>query len=339
MQGNKRFGGTTYMKDFFSDKENSEAWKMIAPTVTAPNETRGSINAVFLAAINKLIGQNKAIINMLSHSTFEIEELVENKVALFIIANEESLSVYAELITALIQQWYYLLISIADETNGVLKRKVAFILDEFGNLPPFKDFGVMISLARARNISFTISLQSFAQLESQYGKDVAKNIVGNTANWIYLFSADVEMNELISKITGELTDESGRTRNLMTANQLRHLKKTTEEGLTECLMLLGRLHPVVCYLLDITEYFGIEPIDSIDIQFRDDEETPEIDFCSLVEANKKDKIQKLLDEADHERKKINLEMKSKRDFLIKQDPFMLEVIMNDVIGKLNGGLA
>lgn len=337
IQGNKRFAGSSYIKEFYSDMENAEAWKMMLPSVNAPNETRSCIHSTFVAALNRLVGQNKSLIKMLSHSTFEVQEIIDKKVAVFLIANEESLSVHAGLITALIQQWYNMLNNIADQTNGVLKRKVAFVLDEMGNLPALKDFEVTISLARARNISFTIAIQSFAQLELRYGKEVARTIIGNTTNWIYLFSPDPELLKYISELTGEVSDENGKTRNLLSVNQLRHLKKRTEEGLTECLMILGRLNPMVCYLRDISEYYGIEPIDSLDIPLREDVEVLDIDFCSIVEAKKRKKMEKKIDEAEQERQKQWLEMNKKKDSIKKQDPFQLSAIMNNVIGELIGG--
>ena len=162
IQGEKKIGGMTYMKDYYSDEEDSVAWKMMEATVNAPNETRASILSVFTSALNKLIGQNQGLIKMMSHSTFEIRELVDEKTAVFIISNEESLSAHGNLIAALIQQWYDNLVNIADSTNGVLKRNVVFVLDEFGNLPAIKDFQMKVSLSRARGISFMIVLQSFA---------------------------------------------------------------------------------------------------------------------------------------------------------------------------------
>lgn len=337
IQGDKKFGAGTYMKEFYSDMQNSEAWKMMVSTVNAPNETRSSLHSVFVAALNRLIGQNNALIKMLSQTTFEVQNLVDDKVAVFLIANEESLSVHAGLITALIQQWYSILINIADQTNGVLKRKVAFILDEMGNLPALKDFEVTISLARARNISFTIAIQSFAQLELRYGKEVARTIIGNTSNWIYLFSPDPELLKYVSDLTGTVTDETGKTRNLVSVNQLRHFKKTTEEGLTECLMILGRLHPTVCYLPDISEYYGVEPIDCLDIPIRENVDIQDIDFCGKVEKKKREKMQKELARAKAERRRINAEMKARKEKLKRTDTFRVADIMNAVIYELTEG--
>lgn len=338
IQGVKKIGGTSYMKEYYSGKENAEAWKLMVSTVDAPNETRSSIYSVYAAALNKLIGQNRALIKMMSHSTFEVSELLEKKTAVFIIANEESLSVHGGLITALITQWYDILVNLADQTNGVLKRNVVFVLDEFGNLPGITDFQTKISLSRARGISWMIVIQSFAQLELRYGKDVARTIIGNTANWIYLFSPDPELLKYISDLCGEVTDEyTGQTRHLLSVNQLRHFQKCNEEGLTECLMLLGRMNPFVSYLPDISQYYGIEPIDSLDIPIRADEVINDINFTEIVEKNRKEKLQKTMNEAEREKRKTREEILKKKEQAKKHDPENITGIMNSMIFKLVGG--
>ncbi len=337
LQGTKKFGASNYMKEFYSDMEYTEAFKMMMSTLNAPNDTRASIHSVFVSGLNKLVGQNKALIRMLSHSTFEMQDLVDEKVAVFLIANEESLSAHAALITALLQQWYNILINIADQTNGRLKRKVSFVLDEVANLPPLKDFDITISLARARNISISICIQSLAQLEHRYGKEVARTIIGNTNNWIYLFSPDPELLKYISDLTGVVTDETGRKRNLISVNQLRHLKKQTEDGLTECLMILGRLNPTISYLKDISEYAGIEPIECLDIPLREEVEAKEIDFCSMVQNKRKKKVQKLLDEAEEDRRKQQDEVRARRETIKKRDPLQVTAVLDKVINELIGG--
>lgn len=153
-----------------------------------------------------------------------------------------------------------------------------------------------VSLSRARGISFMIVLQSFAQLELRYGKEVARTIIGNTANWIYLFSPDLDILTHISNLCGEVTDEyTGQTRKLLSINQLRHFQKNNEEGLTECLMLLGRMNPFVSYLPDIADYYGIEPIEELDIPAREEEKIEKINFDEIVEAKRMKKLQEMIE--------------------------------------------
>ncbi len=329
LQGNRKFGGSTYMKKFYEKNQDSEAWKLMVSTVDAPHDTKGGIDSVVAGACNNFMGQNDELMQMMSHSTFEARDLLDRKTAIFLIANEECISVFGGIIIAMIQQWYSMLIDIADqEPNGMLKRKVSFILDEFGNLPALRNGEMMFSLARARGISFMIAIQSFAQLDSRYGRDVADIIIGNTANWIYLHSPDPKLNEYISRLTGTVKDEMGNVRNLIDANQLRRLKKYTEEGLTESLMLLGRMYPQVSYLRDISEYYGIESTECMDIPLRENIEVEDIDFCALVENAEKQKIQNDILERERRKEQENEEK------LKDSDPNDLKKIIDNVIAGL-----
>jgi type IV secretion system protein VirD4 len=334
IQGNKKMGHDSYFKSFFAGKEDTDEWKLIANTIEAPNETRGSINSVFITALNKIIGQNKGLIKMMSHSTFEISDLIDEKVAVFIIANEESLSVHGGLISALINQWYGMLVDIAEESdNGILKRKVAFVLDEMGNLPAIPSFEIKTSLCRARGIAIFFVVQSFAQIYLRYGDYVANTIIANTTNWIYLHSPDPKLNEYVSGLTGIVTDEVGRSRPLISADELRYLKKYTNEGLTECLMLLGRMHPIICHLRDISEYYGIEPIEKLDIPFREDEEVSDVDFCSIVKNEMKAHLQAIINNSDKEKEDID----DDKDTLKGENLRGITEIIDGAIDELIGG--
>ena len=337
LQGEKKMGSNTYMKEYFDDLQNTEAWKMLSATVNAPNETRASVESVYISALNKLIGQNQSLIKMMSNSSFKAEDLLKEKTAVFIIANEVSLSVHSGLITAIIQQWYDIFVDLADENGGTLERNIAFILDEFGNFPPVLDFQTKVSLSRSRGIYWMIVVQSFAQLDYRYGKDVARTIIGNTANWIYLFSPDPELLKYVSELTGEIIDETGKKRNLLSVNQLRHFQKSNDEGRTECLMLLGRMNPFVTYLPDISEYYGVEPIEKLDIPVREDKEVDDIDFCSIVEEKKKRLLHKMIIDKENKERKLREEILKKKEEQRKSDPNQLSDIMNNVIGELIGG--
>ena len=182
-----------------------------------------------------------------------------------------------------------------------------------------------------------IVVQSFAQLDYRYGKDVARTIIGNTANWIYLFSPDPELLKYVSELTGEIIDETGKKRNLLSVNQLRHFQKSNDEGRTECLMLLGRMNPFVTYLPDISEYYGVEPIEKLDIPVREDKEVDDIDFCSIVEEKKKRLLHKMIIDKENKERKLREEILKKKEEQRKSDPNQLSDIMNNVIGELIGG--
>ncbi|MBO6241547.1 MAG: type IV secretory system conjugative DNA transfer family protein [Butyrivibrio sp.] len=286
MQGELPYGTSIYMKKFYEGNENSRLWELMRDGLDTARETKASINSVFSTALNRFV-QNDAILRMLSKSDFCMKDLQDEKTVIFILCNEQSLTNYAVLISALIHQWYCELIGIADSGNGILKRKVFFALDEFGNLPPIKGFNSMITLSRARGISFMIVEQSMAQLSYQYGKDVANIILSNSTNKIYLFSTDMELLKHISDSCGSIEDENTHMlRPLITVNQLRHFSK--KDG--ETLMILGRLNPFITYLPNITDYYGVEPYEELNIKPREENENKDIDFKSLVEEKIKKKF-------------------------------------------------
>lgn len=124
------------IRRYFSDseKKNKGYWKLLCPTVSAPNETRGGVKAVFKSVLSEFV-LNENLLDQTSDSTFDMEELIEKKTALFFITRDEG-TVYDRLISTVINQVYQYLIDRAEENfeNGRLDRRVEFIIDELGNL-------------------------------------------------------------------------------------------------------------------------------------------------------------------------------------------------------------
>ena len=122
-----------------------------------------------------------------------------------------------------ISQLYKVLVDIANKTynpetklTGTLKRRVFFILDEFGNMPPVPNFGTMVTVSRSRGIFFEIILQSYKQLDIKYGADEAQNIRGNFQLEIFLGSEDPSTIQAFSEACGEVTvfhDEESESHN------------------------------------------------------------------------------------------------------------------------------
>lgn len=59
---------------------------------------------------------------------------------------------------------------IADKNGGKPKNRVMFYCDEFDTLPKIDGMEAMFSAERRRKISIIAVIQSFAQLEQNYGK-------------------------------------------------------------------------------------------------------------------------------------------------------------------------
>jgi len=281
IQGNKRFGGNTYLKTYMEMHEDKPYYKLIAPYVNAPNDTRASLDAVLTSAISKFC-RNSSVVDQTTNSTFDIEDLVDEKTALFIISRDES-TVYNALITAMVNEIYEVVIDMAEEKyNGRLPRRLSIVLDEFGNLAPIDDINAKITVSRSRNVGWCLCCQSLDQLTLKYTADVAKIILGN-CNIAYMYSSDINLLKMLSDLCGKTTDEyTHESKPLLSVEQLRHFDKN--DGQT--LFLLERMRPFVGFLPDISEY-NIEPIEKAEFKKRKPQIIEKVDFESIVKEEKK----------------------------------------------------
>ncbi len=227
--GEEKIGGSTYMKEYFSDKDQSSpAYINVASTLMAPNDTKGSILSVFKQKI-KLFSSKENLSEMLSHSDFDMKDIGRKKTAVFIIIHDEK-KTYHPLATIFVKQCYETLIDVAYNNGGKLPFKTNFILDEFANMPPLKDADAMVTAARSRLIRFTFIIQNFAQLTEVYGKEKGDTIKGNCGNWIYLISSELSALEEISKMCGEVKskkDDKTASTPLVTVSDLQRLPMYT----------------------------------------------------------------------------------------------------------------
>ena len=225
--GEEKFGGSTYIKEYFSFKDPAGAAAINASsTINAPTDTKGSILSVFRQKI-KLFASRENLSEMLSHNDIELADIGRRKTALFIIVQDEK-KTYHSLVTILLKQCYETLIDVAQENGGELPVRTNFLLDEFANMPPLKDVTTMITAARSRHIRFTMIIQNYAQLNQVYGKENAETIRGNCGNIIYLISAELAALEEISKMCGEVKskkDDKTASTPLVTVSDLQRMKQ------------------------------------------------------------------------------------------------------------------
>ena len=227
--GEEKIGGTTIMKEYFSDKDQSSpAYINVASTLMAPADTKGSILSVFKQKI-KLFSSKQNLSEMLSHSDFDMKDIGKKRTAVFIIIHDEK-KTYHPLATIFVKQCYETLVDVSFENGGKLPFKTNFILDEFANMPPLKDADAMVTAARSRLIRFTFIIQNFAQLSDVYGKEKGDTIKGNCGNWIYLISSELSALEEISKMCGEVKskkDDKTASTPLVTVSDLQRLPMYT----------------------------------------------------------------------------------------------------------------
>ena len=292
--GEEKFGGSTFIKEYFAEKDpNSAAAIDASATIMAPDETKDSILSVFKQKI-KLFASRENLSEMLSYSDINLESIGEKKTAVFIVIQDEK-KTYHALATILLKQIYETLIAVAQRHGGHLPIRTNFLLDEFANMPPLKDVTTMITAARSRHIRFTMIIQNFAQLDQVYGKEEAETIRGNCGNLIYLLTTELKALEEISKMCGEVKskkDDKTASTPLVTVSDLQRMKQF------DVIILRTRLQP---FKTHFTPNFKLDWGDNYpptDYPTREKRKVHTFDIKEFVRQTKK---KKLLDMMNKER--------------------------------------
>ena len=292
--GEEKFGASNYAKEYFSTKDpNSAAYINASSTILSPNETRGSIIAVFKQKI-KLFASRENLSEMLSHSDFDVADIGRGKTAVFIIIQDEK-KTYHSLATIFVKQCYETLIDVAQENGGKLPIRTNFILDEFANMPPLKDVTTMITAARSRQIRFTMIIQNFAQLNQVYGKENAETIKGNCGNIIYLISSELAALEEISKLCGEVkskSDDKTASTPLVTVSDLQRMKQYDQ------VVLRMRMQPFKTHVTPNWKIDWGRKYPKAGYPEREKEPVNVFDMREYVKEQKKKKLMDMMNQAD-----------------------------------------
>lgn len=293
--GEDKFGGSTYIKEYFNMKDPTKpAYINASSTINSPTETKGGILAVFRQKI-KLFSSKENLSEMLSHSDFDMEDIGKEKTAVFIIIQDEK-KTYHPLATIFLKQVYESLIDVAQANGGKLPVRTNFILDEFANMPPLKDVTTMITAARSRQIRFNFIIQNFAQLTQVYGKENAETIKGNCGNIIYLISTELQALEEISKLCGEVkSKEKDKTSStpLVTVSDLQRMKQF------EMIVLRLRFFPFKTKMTpDFKMNWGTSEYEKAEFPTRDRKEVEVFDLKEFVKEKKKSNLFNILEESN-----------------------------------------
>lgn len=173
-------------------------------------------------------------------TVIDAEKFCSEKCAIFIVLPEENPATYF-MVSLLLQQLYREILTVADEKGGTLDKRVMFYMDEFGTLPPINSVEMMYSASRSRKLSLVSIIQSYQQLEKNYGREGAAIIQDNCQITIAGgFAPTSETADIISRALGTRTVMTGsvsRSRNdpsqslqmterpLMSADELKSMPK------------------------------------------------------------------------------------------------------------------
>lgn len=198
------------------------AMQNLRTVLSEPDKTLMSTLSTCSSFIQPFI-QNDKLARMLSHSTFDLEELANPKTALYIITDDSS-SICDPIVGVLISQLQTMLTDKAYHSkNGKLETRVNFLLDEFCSFP-VPDIALALATHRSRNIRYYLCIQSIDLLSKRYLN--YKNMLTNCATTLFLGSTEQELLEMISKRCGttEIT-MSGHEEPLISVPELMTLRK------------------------------------------------------------------------------------------------------------------
>ena len=208
----------------------------------ALNASEQAMMSIMSTAMSRLNGfLDSELEQILCFDTaIDAEKFCHEKCAVFIVLPEENPNTFF-MVSLLIQQMYREILTVADENGGILDNRVIFYCDEFGSLPPISSAEVMYSASRSRKMSIVSIIQSYMQLQKNYGIEGKEIIKDNCQVTIAGGFAPIsETADEISKSLGSRTVMTGnvnRSKNdpsqslqmterpLMTADELKTMKK------------------------------------------------------------------------------------------------------------------
>lgn len=187
--------------------EHKAKW-LAGSALFAADQAMMSIISTALSRLNSFIDSELEQI-LCFGTAIDAEKFCNEKSAIFIVLPEEDISKYF-MVSLIIQQLYREILVIADENGGKLKNRVMFFCDEFGSFPKIEGAEAMFSASRSRRISIVAIIQSFAQLDKNYGREGQEIITDNTQLTIFGgFALNSQSAEVLSKALGEQTVLSG----------------------------------------------------------------------------------------------------------------------------------
>ena len=232
----------TALDEYFENRpENDFARVTYGSIISASEATKGTILSTFRSKLTIFYKEDIAKMTAENSIDFDLVGIGEKPIAIFIALPDYDQSNWF-IATVFINQLYFVLAKLATSMpSNALPRRVSYILDEFGNLPPLDNIGNIFTVCLGRNITFTIAVQSFAQIIGKYDNETFENIKGNCGNHIYVMTEDKTTAKDISETLGTETittvNRSGKklsirkeqtemvdAKDLMTAEQLMHLE-------------------------------------------------------------------------------------------------------------------
>lgn len=176
--------------------------------LNSSEQAMASVLSTVLSRLNAFLDSEMEQI-LCFNSTIDTETFCNEKSAIFLILPEEDVTKYF-MVSLFLQQFYREMLTVADENGGKLPNRVMIYADEIGTIPKIESFEMMLSAGRSRRISVVPIIQSFAQLDKNYGKEGSEIVTDNCQDVIFSgFAPNSETAQVLSKALGSKTVMSG----------------------------------------------------------------------------------------------------------------------------------
>lgn len=259
----KTIGGKMPILEYVKKLPNAHpARALLSISDVAPSRTRGSFYTSALTTLR--LFTSKSIYAITHESDFSLSEVGTKKQALFIILPDEKTTFYP-IASLIVSQQYEMLAEAADKRGGRLKRRVNFVLDEYGNFTPISDMTNKLTVAAGRGMRYSLFIQSFSQLKEKYDENVSDTIKSNCQTWVYLQADDPETLREVSDKLGSYTTSSYQLsanhakftmpssshsinlteRKLLNTDEVRRVKRPFQ-------IITSRNHPAMMYSPDLS---------------------------------------------------------------------------------------
>ena len=199
------------VKDYFSGRDPLSKAKELSTNIvqTKAQVTRDGYMSTLLT--NLALFSDNGICFMTSANDIKFTEFDDRPTAFFIKIPDERATRY-KLASVCIAQSYKEFVQKSreneftnDDKMAHLKRPLFYILDEFANMPKIEGLNRIITVARSRWIYLNMAIQSYAQLDDVYGKEVAEIVRGQCRSTLFYGTPDLKTREEFSKELGNHT--------------------------------------------------------------------------------------------------------------------------------------
>lgn len=186
--------------------EHKARW-FAGAALNSSEQAMASVMSTALSRLNSFIDPELEQI-LCFDTSIDVEEFCSRKSAIYLVLPEEDTTKHF-LISLIFQQLYREMLTVADEKNGTLDKRVMFYMDEIGTLPKIEGLEMIFSASRSRKISIVAIIQSFAKFEKTYGKEARKSL-WTTANLSGEFSSRTRIRLMKSPLVRFITQTDAR---------------------------------------------------------------------------------------------------------------------------------